>query len=61
MLVLSRKRGERLAIDTDSGRIWLTVVSVNESGKVKLGIDAPGDVQVAREELLARDGTEAGA
>ena len=55
MLVLTRKSGERLAIDTPAGRIWVLVVHVN-GGKVRLGIDAPADVQVTREELLARSG-----
>ena len=55
MLALTRKSGERLAIDTPAGRIWVLVVRVN-GGKVRLGIDAPADVQVTREELLARSG-----
>ena len=55
MLALTRKSGERLAIDTPAGRVWVLVVRVN-GGKVRLGIDAPGDVRVTREELLARSG-----
>ncbi len=58
MLALTRKSGERLAIDTPAGRIWVLVVRVNGE-KVRLGIDAPADVHVAREELLARDSTDA--
>ena len=56
MLVLGRKRGERLAIDTPAGRIWVLVIDAPIGGKVRLGIDAPADVQVTREELLARSG-----
>ena len=56
MLVLGRRRGERLAIDTPAGRIWVLVVDAPIGGKVRLGIDAPGDVRVTREELLARSG-----
>jgi carbon storage regulator len=48
MLVLSRKENERLVID---GNIVVTVVRV-AGGKVRLGIEAPADVQVKREELL---------
>lgn len=51
MLVLSRRKGERIAIGDD---IWLTVVSINpQSGKVRIGVSAPPHVQVNREEVLA--------
>jgi carbon storage regulator CsrA len=56
MLVLGRRRGERVAIDTPAGRIWVLVIDAPIGGKVRLGIDAPGDVRVTREELLARSG-----
>jgi carbon storage regulator CsrA len=54
MLALTRKSGERLAIDTPAGRIWVLVVDAPIGGKVRLGIDAPAGVDVLREELLAR-------
>jgi carbon storage regulator len=47
MLVLTRRQGERLRIGEN---IWITVVSLDR-GKVRLGIDAPPDVLVLREEL----------
>jgi len=47
MLVLSRKLGESLWIGE---RIRLVVVRL-EAGRVRLGIEAPGDVRVVREEL----------
>lgn len=49
MLVLSRKRHERLIIDE---RIVVTVVQIHPS-RVRLGIDAPPDVSIRREELPA--------
>jgi carbon storage regulator len=49
MLVLTRRAGERLLIGDN---ISVTVVSV-ERGKVRLGIEAPPDVLVLREELTA--------
>jgi carbon storage regulator len=52
MLVLSRKRGERLLIGDE---IIITVLS-NDQGKVRLGIDAPKDVLILREELAAKAG-----
>jgi carbon storage regulator len=47
MLVLTRRCGERILIGDN---IWITVVNV-ERGKVRLGIEAPPDVLVLREEL----------
>lgn len=49
MLVLARKENERIIID---GNIVLTVVRVS-GGAVRLGIDAPREVAIKREELLA--------
>jgi carbon storage regulator len=48
MLVLSRKLGERILVPQCD--LAVTVVSI-EGNTVKLGITAPGDVGVYREEL----------
>ena len=48
MLVLGRKENERIIID---GNIVVTVVRLS-GGMVRLGIDAPRDVSIKREELL---------
>jgi carbon storage regulator len=50
MLVLSRKRSERILIGSD---ICITVVKL-EGNQVRLGIDAPSDLPVMRAELLER-------
>ena len=47
MLVLTRKPGEKIRIDAD---ITITVIEVR-GNKIKLGIDAPSDVSILREEL----------
>jgi len=47
MLVLSRKRSERIVID---GNIVVTVVDIR-GDKVRLGIEAPKDVSVHRSEV----------
>ena len=47
MLVLSRKLNENIVID---GRIYIKVVRV-DGGTVKLGIQAPADVPVHRQEV----------
>ena len=48
MLVLSRKLGEKICIGNN---ISITVVDV-ERGKIRLGIEAPRDVPIFRQELL---------
>ena len=48
MLVLTRKIGESLYIGND---IVLTVLKISPSGEVRLGIQAPDDVVILREEL----------
>lgn len=47
MLVLTRRPGQRILIDE---RIVVTVVSL-KNGQVRLGIEAPSDVHILREEL----------
>lgn len=48
MLVLSRKRGEKIVIDDN---IVITVTEVMP-GKVRIGIEAPREINVVRAELL---------
>ena len=50
MLVLTRKLGENIRI---GDAIKITVLEVR-SGQVKLGIEAPAEVKVHREEIYAR-------
>ncbi len=50
MLVLSRRPGEEIIID---GKIRVTVVSV-KGDRVRIGVDAPGDVPVDRAEVHKR-------
>ncbi len=50
MLVLSRKEGERIVIGPD---IVISVVAV-QGGRVKLGISAPSEVPIHREEVRDR-------
>ena len=55
MLILTRKEGESLRLGED---ITVTVVSV-KGGHVRLGVAAPRDVAVHREEIYQKiaDGT----
>jgi len=47
MLVLKRKTDEKIRIGSD---IVINIVSISEH-QVKIGIDAPGDVKILREEI----------
>jgi carbon storage regulator CsrA len=62
MLVLSRKKDERVIIRTPEGReIVVTVVECCLKGnKVRLGFSADRDVQIYRDELRARAHEAAG-
>ncbi len=47
MLVLSRKLGEKIVINGD---IVVTVVKIDRN-QVRIGIEAPGEIPVYREEI----------
>jgi len=51
MLVLSRMKDERIIIGDGEAQVTITVVAVR-GNKVRLGIDAPRDVAVHRQEVL---------
>jgi len=51
MLVLTRKAGEAVVIGRD---IVVTLVEVRPGGLVVLGVDAPPEVRVDREEVRRR-------
>lgn len=51
MLVLSRKPGERILIGPD---VKITVIRIGPNS-VRIGIDAPGHLNIVREELCLDD------
>ncbi len=51
MLILTRRKGESITIDGD---IEVTVVDIS-GGTVRVGIDAPDEINIVRNELL-KDG-----
>jgi carbon storage regulator len=51
MLILSRKLDEQIVI---AGNIYIKVIELN-GRTVKLGIEAPRDIEVMRAELLEND------
>jgi carbon storage regulator len=50
MLILTRKQNESIVIDDD---IRITVLS-DRHGQVKLGIEAPEDVEIWRQEIYEK-------
>jgi carbon storage regulator len=55
MLVLSRRQGETIWI---GDRVRVTVLKLDRNG-VRLGIEAPGDMSILREELIRPAGDRA--
>ena len=53
MLVLTRKKGEKIRI----GDIEITVLEVSQSGRLKIGIVAPKDVVILRAEINEENAT----
>lgn len=51
MLVLTRSEGQRLFIGDD---VIITVVRIGD-GNVRIGIDAPRDTNIVREEVVLKD------
>lgn len=51
MLVLTRRKRESLIVTLPSGEIMTLTICDLRSDKVKLGVEAPDEVKVQREEL----------
>jgi len=52
MLVLGRREGERIVLRTEDGKVIEILVVRAANGKAKLGIEAPDDVEILRDELV---------
>lgn len=50
MLILTRKKDESIIID---GKIEIKIIEI-EDGKIRIGIDAPRDIEIMRKELHDR-------
>jgi carbon storage regulator len=50
MLILTRKKDESIIID---GKIEIKIIEIEE-GKVKIGIEAPKDIDIIRNELYKK-------
>jgi len=54
MLVLSRHKNEKIIVMAGDAEIVITVVLIKGT-QVRIGIDAPTDVQIMRAELIEGD------
>lgn len=54
MLVLTRKCGERITIETENEIIEVRVLNC-DGGKVRIGVQASKDVRIVRTELLGNE------
>lgn len=59
MLVLSRKIGEKIIIETPAGRVVVQVSQIvggkSQSRRVKLGFEAPKSIPILRGELVRKE------
>ena len=53
MLILTRRIGETLTIGEDDELSLVTVLGIN-GNQVKIGVDAPNDIMVHRQEIYDR-------
>jgi len=54
MLVLARKVGEAIVIQTNEGDMKLTVLTVGEK-RVNIGVEGPRSINVVRDEMLQHE------
>lgn len=55
MLQLERHVGEALLVETPEGTVRIVVTNNTAPGRVTLGVDAPREWPIVREELTLRD------
>lgn len=55
MLVLTRKQEEQIVIGDAENQIIITVLKIQGSEKVSIGIEAPPSTPIFRKELLSRN------
>ena len=55
MLILTRRSGESIIIGDD---VKVTVLSIDRN-QIRIGIDAPEEVDIVREELITEHGEDA--
>jgi len=52
MLILARRQGESLILRTPEGQEIKVLILGTKNGLAKIGIDAPSEIEILRDELL---------
>lgn len=53
MLVISRKKGESITIQTPEGPVTITVIGIRSNNAIRIGVEAPEEVSIHREEIYS--------
>lgn len=52
MLILSRKPGEDIIIETSDGPVLIRVIDMPQRNRCRIGVDAPKTCRILRAELI---------
>lgn len=52
MLVLSREPGQRIRLKVSGVEIWIELNEIRGRNQARIGIDAPLEVEILREEMV---------
>jgi len=53
MLVISRKKGESITIQTPEGPVTVTIMGIRSNNAIRIGVEAPEEVSIYREEIYS--------
>ena len=51
MLIISRKKGESITIQTPEGLVTVTIMAIRSNNGISIGVEAPEEVSIHREEI----------
>jgi carbon storage regulator len=54
MLIISRKTGESITMQTPEGEVIVTVLGIQSNDGIRVGIEAPKKIPIYREEVFLR-------
>ncbi len=53
MLVISRREGESITIQTPEGPVTVTIIGIRSNNGIRIGVEAPEEVSIYREEIYS--------
>jgi carbon storage regulator len=54
MLIISRKTGESITMQTPEGEVTVTVLGIQSNDGIRVGIEAPKKIPIYREEVFLK-------